>query len=233
MHVNIIYHKKKQQSALKITGASIIIIINNEVIHIYTLSYTCEVSFFLIHNEQTIKTLTMDCFLSSHYHRETRSHKWHAAMRDYYLLSEVYNIAYHGAWWYSELRLNRTPPMIYTDSSAFPAIYPLHCPIDSRLWPQTFTQCFCQLRADLEIFWLEIRWSKTTIRTSPLKSTGPGSWGADKRSIQAFWILLSKQASPRFEAIRKLFSWHGMDNNNLLFWIIPSSHNSMCEKSIH
>lgn len=154
-------------------------------------------------------------------------------MRDYYLLSEVYNIAYHGAWWYSELRLNRTPPMIYTDSSAFPAIYPLHCPIDSRLWPQTFTQCFCQLRADLEIFWLEIRWSKTTIRTSPLKSTGPGSWGADKRSIQAFWILLSKQASPRFAAIRKLFSWHGMGNNNLLFWIIPSSHNSMCEKSIH
>lgn len=159
--------------------------------------------------------------------------KQHAAMRDYYLLSEVYNIAYHGAWWYSELRLNRTPPMIYTDSSALVAIYPLHCPIDSRLWPQTFTQCFCQLRADLEIFWLEIRWSKTTIRTSPLKSTGPGSWGADKRSIQAFWILLSKQASPRFEAIRKLFSWHGMGNNNLLFWIIPSSHNSMCEKSIH
>lgn len=85
----------------------------------------------------------------------------------------------------------------------------------------------------LKYFGWEIRWSKTTIRTSPLKSTGPGSWGADKRSIQAFWILLSKQASPRFEAIRKLFSWHGMGNNNLLFWIIPSSHNSMCEKSIH
>lgn len=132
-------------------------------------------------------------------------------MRDYYLLSEVYNIAYHGAWWYSELRLNRTPPMIYTDSSALVAIYPLHCPIDSRLWPQTFTQCFCQLRADLEIFWLEIRWSKTTIRTSPLKSTGPGSWGADKRSIQAFWILLSKQASPKIWGYKETIqlAWHG------------------------
>lgn len=68
--------------------------------------------------------------------------------------------------------------MIYTDSdsSVFLAIYPLHCPIDSRVWPQTFAQCFCQLRADLEIFWLEIRWSKSTIRISPLKSTGLGSW---------------------------------------------------------
>lgn len=220
MHVNIIYHKKKQQSALKITGASIIIIIiNNEVIHIYILSYTCEVSFFFLHNEQTIKTLTLDCFLSSHYHRET-------TCGDERLLLTQWGIQYRLSWC---LVIQWTQ----TQQSAFPAIYPLHCPIDSRLWPQTFTQCFCQLRADLEIFWLEIRWSKTTIRTSPLKSTGPESWGADKRSIQAFWILLSKQASPRFEAIRKLFSWHGMGNNNLLFWIIPSSHNSMCEKSIH
>lgn len=91
MHVNIIYHKKKQQSALKITGASIIIIINNEVIHIYTLSYTCEVSFFLIHNEQTIKTLTMDCFLSSHYHRET-------TCGDERLLLTQWGIQYRLSW---------------------------------------------------------------------------------------------------------------------------------------
>lgn len=55
--------------------------INNEVIHIYILSYTCEVLFFLIHNEQTVKILNIDCFLSSHYQTETRSNKLHAAMR--------------------------------------------------------------------------------------------------------------------------------------------------------
>lgn len=82
--------------------------INNEVIHIYILSYTCEVLFFLIHNEQTVKILNIDCFLSSHYQTETRSNKLHAAMRDNYLLSEVYNIPYHATWWYSELRLYRT-----------------------------------------------------------------------------------------------------------------------------
>lgn len=153
--------------------------INNEVIHIYILSYTCEVLFFLIHNEQTVKILNIDCFLSSHYQTETRSNKLHAVWE---------TITYSVRYTISPIMLpddtvnsDSIEPlsfMIYTDSdsSVFLAIYPLHCPTDSRVWSQTFTQCFCQLRADLEIFWLEIGWSKTTIRISSLKSTGLGSW---------------------------------------------------------
>lgn len=169
------------------------------------------------------------CFLSSHYHRET-------TCGDERLLLTQWGIQYRLSWCLV-IQWTQTQQNSSYDIYRFQR-FPGYISLTLSYWfqtlrPQTFTQCFCQLRADLEIFWLEIRWSKTTIRTSPLKSTGPGSWGADKRSIQAFWILLSKQASPRFEAIRKLFSWHGMGNNNLLFWIIPSSHNSMCEKSIH
>lgn len=83
----------------------------------------------------------MDCFLSSHYHTETRSNKLHAVMRADYLLSEVYNIAYHAAWWYSELRLNRTPQFYDIHRQWFQR-FPGYISLTLSYWFQSLTADF-------------------------------------------------------------------------------------------
>lgn len=77
-------------------------------------------------------------------------------MRDYYLLSEVYNIAYHGAWWYSELRLNKTAPI--------PALSPLYIPYIVLLIPDSDRRLSHNVSVSSELILKYFGWRSDDLR---------------------------------------------------------------------